>query len=116
MANAHWLGSVRQIRLEPRENRTSDAETGTKMVDEGDMINGVKGFTKIQRYKQGRGTKIMTHGKWCRVLKVKKFRYSDMDGKQAGGGWNLNGTCGWKRARKRRSNILDIKSRLEIGL
>ena len=47
MANAHWLGSVRQIRLEPREYRISDAETGTKTVDEGDMIDGVKGSTKV---------------------------------------------------------------------
>jgi len=52
MANAHWLGSVWQIRLEPREYRTSDAESGTKTVDEGDMINGVKNCTKVQRHKQ----------------------------------------------------------------
>ena len=28
----------------------ADAETGTKTVDEGDMINGVKGCTKVQRH------------------------------------------------------------------
>ena len=41
MANAHWLGSIWQIRLEPREYRTIDAKTGTKTVDEGDVIDGV---------------------------------------------------------------------------
>jgi len=30
----------------------------TKTVDEGDMIDGVKGCTKVQRHKQGRGTKV----------------------------------------------------------
>jgi len=58
MAKAHWLGSVWQIRLEPGEYRTSDAETGSKTVDEGDMIDGVKGCTKVQRHKQGRGTNV----------------------------------------------------------
>jgi len=59
MASVQCLGSVRQIglRLEPREYRTGDTETGTKTVDEGG-IDGVKGCTKIQRHKQGRGTKV----------------------------------------------------------
>jgi len=45
--NADGLGTVGYVRLEPRENRASDAEAGAKATDEDVMINGVKGCTKV---------------------------------------------------------------------
>jgi len=57
-------------------------------------------------------------GKLCWVTQIWKFQLNVGADRQTVDDWNLNRLvlCDWKRARNKRSNIFDMKSRFEMGL